>query len=134
MGRGLGERQREVLDRLAAEPPGEWVPLHRLVDDPGDSTELARCRSAVHGLERRGLVVTSRMADPNRMVNTTTVRGYFDDRTGRMAYEAEEAERQWFGLHVMLAGYRDPDDLPMAHRRLRRVVGEDATAVAVSEP
>ena len=114
-----------MLAKLADEPGGTMVPLHQLADDPGDSTELARLRSAIRGLQRRGLVVTSRMADPDRLVPTTTVRGYFDDRTGRMVYLPDQAVREWYGLHVQLAGYRDPDDPPLTPRRLQRMQSDD---------
>lgn len=129
MGRGLGERQREVLDRLAAAPPGEMVPLHRLVDDPGDSVTLARARSAVHGLERRGLVITTRTTDPDRLVDTTAVVGEVD-ASFQMRYAAVPAQRAWFGLHVQLAGYVDPDDEPRQGRRRLRPMFQPAGPTA----
>ena len=76
MGRGLGERQRRVLDHLAS-CGGQWEPLYRLADDPDDPNEMAKARSAVRGLERRGLVRVTSMPDNEygRTVATTVVIG-----------------------------------------------------------
>jgi hypothetical protein len=105
MGRGLGERQREVLERLRelSDEYGGWVPLHRLADDPDDTDAMMRARSAVRGLAARGLVRTMRMTDEDRRVPTTVIVG--EAGAGfAMGYTAEPSDRAWSGLHVRLLG------------------------------
>ena len=101
MGRGLGDRQRAILARLE-ENPGEAIPLHELADDPDDVNEMAKARSAVRGLQRRGLVVAWRDSDPDRLVDTTTIVAEVT-ADWKMAYAAEPNVRAWSGLHVKLA-------------------------------
>lgn len=96
MGRGLGARQREVLSKLDSR---EWTPLHELADDPDNPNEMAKARSAAHGLERRGLVHTCRDTDPNRLVHTTVITA--EVTAGfNMVYVPEPSAREWHGMFV----------------------------------
>lgn len=112
MGRGLGERQRQILDQLG-QHAGYWVPLHELADDPDDRNEMAKARAAVRSLERRGLVDTERMADPRRRIETTSI---YVELTGSLEgglediYTAAPNSRTWFGLHVCRRDPPDPED------------------------
>lgn len=99
MGRGLGDRQRQILDQLK-EADG-WVPLHELADDPDDSNEMAKARSAVRGLERRDLVETMRDTDPDRLVSTTTIEAVATPALTTV-YMPQANARAWYGLHVRL--------------------------------
>lgn len=98
MGRGLGERQRQLLAQLS----DEWTPLWELADDPDDPNEMAKARSAVRGLKRRGLVRTIRMGDPERIVHTTTVEAVVDFSAGPAVYEPVASGREWYGTWVKL--------------------------------
>jgi hypothetical protein len=107
MGRGLGERQRRVLEHLAG--CGEqWEPLYRLADDPDDPNEMAKARSAVRGLERRGLVEVASMPDHeyDRRVPTSVVRAEVGTDWD-MTYRDEPTTRLWSGMHVRLLGPED---------------------------
>lgn len=53
MSRGLGTRQRLILDELEALPPGFGV---RLSEDGNSHAEASALRRAAHSLARRGLV------------------------------------------------------------------------------
>jgi hypothetical protein len=102
MGRGLGERQRELLGRLRQFEKTYWVPLHKLVDDPDDHNEMAKVRSAARGLERRGLVQTiTWMADEDRLIDTTVI-SYENFRGWEPVYEPLPGSRTWVGMHVHL--------------------------------
>ena len=105
MGRGVGERGRELLARLE-EAGGWWTPLYQLADDQ-DVNEMNKTRAAVHRLEQRGLVVTMRNADPERRIDTTVIVGS-EAAGGSMSYEPEPATRAWFGMWVRLTGLKDP--------------------------
>jgi hypothetical protein len=96
--RGLGERQRLMLDQLAGR---DWVPLHELADDPDDPNEMAKARSAARGLERRGLVLIASMTDESRLIDTTVVTGSVGGDWST-SYTAEPTQRVWHGMHVCL--------------------------------
>jgi len=98
MGRGLGERQRQVLDQLAN---GVWTPLWELAEDPDDINEMAKTRSTVRGLERRELVRTMRDADPTRRVDTTVIVGEVLSLAG-VDYTPTPSTRAWYGTWVKL--------------------------------
>jgi hypothetical protein len=101
MGRGLGERQRQLLERLR-QHDGYWVPLHKLADDADDPNEMAAARSAARGLERRGLVRTiTHYPDPGREISTTVIvqEGF---RGWEPLYQPETTTRVWVGMHVHL--------------------------------
>jgi hypothetical protein len=101
MGRGLGERQRQLLDRLR-QHEDYWVPLHKLADDPDDPNEMAKARSAARGLERRGMVRTiTRYTDEERRVDTTVI-SWERMRGWEPIYEPMETTRAWVGMHVHL--------------------------------
>jgi hypothetical protein len=117
MGRGLGERQRQILDHLGRDP-GAWVPLWHLADDPDDPNEMAKARSAVRGLEGHGLVNTARMSDPDRRVDTTVVFAEVGS-DGRVHYYGEPASREWSGMHVRMARKLGPLTAPPSSLRLR---------------
>lgn len=57
MSRGLGSRQRLILDELEALPPGFGV---RLSDGVNTVAERSALRRAAHSLARRGLVTLER--------------------------------------------------------------------------
>jgi hypothetical protein len=65
MSRGLGQRQREIISALET-APDHRLPIHEFCSDLGDDwrdldhnqNEYAKVRSAVRGLQRRGLVFT----------------------------------------------------------------------------
>jgi len=111
MSRGIGVRQRAILQKLA-EQPDHYVPLHELadidgLDDPDERrNEMAKARSAIRGLEKRGLVTTIRDPDPDHRVGTTSVFATLGEDF-RPVYYAEANDRAWYGLWACL---RDPDD------------------------
>ncbi len=75
MGRGIGQRGRGLLAALAEGPAGQYVPLHELSEPDvlSESCDKTNARSALHLLERRGLVDTIRDTDPDRRVTTSTI-------------------------------------------------------------
>jgi len=64
MGRGLGERQRNILQHL--EDNGGAAFVSDLCTDPDDQNERKYVLTALKGLERRGLVHTERRGNPDR--------------------------------------------------------------------
>ncbi len=58
------------------------MPLWQLADDPDDPNEMAKARSAVVGLERRGLVEVWQDQDPKRRSMTAR-------RVQRVAYNGD---------------------------------------------
>jgi hypothetical protein len=103
--RGLGERQRQLLARL----DDEWIPLWQLAGDPDDANEMAKARSAVRGLERRGMVVTCRMSDPARLVSTNVIMVTGTVGSGwTPCYGREATSREWHGLWVRLSPQHGP--------------------------
>jgi hypothetical protein len=120
MGRGLGERQRAILEHLT----DEWQPLWQLAADPDDANEMNKARSAVRGLERRGLVRTCQMSDPDRLVDTRTITAIgFNGWTP--VYGPTENSREWYGLWVRLRSTDQP--LPLKSHRLPRVTPAGST-------
>jgi hypothetical protein len=109
--RGLGTRQRAILEQLAAQP-GRYVPLHELadaegLDDPDERrNEMAKARAAVRSLERRGLVKTIRGPDHSHLIDTTVIVSAVGSDL-RLVYYAEANVRAWHGLWACL---RDPGD------------------------
>jgi hypothetical protein len=79
------------------------IPLYELADDADDpderKNEMAKARSAVRALERRGLVHTIRMADPYHLVDTTTIMSEVR-ADWSIAYVAEPNTRAWYGTFV----------------------------------
>jgi hypothetical protein len=110
MSRGLGQRQLHVIAALyelqqaaAPEDPEEdvMVPLYKLADDPDDPNEMAKARSAVRGLQQRGLVYVDRGADPDRLIESTVI-GVERYRGTTPIYEPIPSSRAWSGLHAQL--------------------------------
>jgi Asp-tRNA(Asn)/Glu-tRNA(Gln) amidotransferase A subunit family amidase len=97
-----GRCQRQIL--AALEVAGHALPIHEFADLEEDATywhienELAKVRSAVRGLERRGLVHTFRDSDPGRQVKTRIGSGNYLD-----GYQPYETTRAWSGTWVALA-------------------------------
>lgn len=76
------------------------MPLWELADDPDDPNEMAKARSAVSGLERRGLVGVWRGQDPSRRTETNRVQ-YVGSPPVLAVAPAVPAV--WFGMWVELS-------------------------------
>jgi hypothetical protein len=96
----MGDRQHQILVQLVGRG---WTPLWELADDPDDPNEMAKARSAVRGLERRGFVRTMRDADPDRLVSTTVIIGEVGSLAGGVDYVPMPSSRAWYGTWVVLA-------------------------------
>ncbi len=98
------------------------MPLHALADGD-DPNEMAKARSAVRGLERRGLVETMRRPDPDKLVPTTAIVAAVGDGF-QVSYHPEPTTRQWSGMHVRIrtastpTGDSDQGDLAARVARL----------------
>jgi hypothetical protein len=110
MGRGLGQRQRKILDRLRE--ADDDLPLWKLADNPDEPNEMAKARSAVRGLERRGLVDTWQDHDPRRRVEIRRVQLVGWPPVYALA---PAIPRAWFGMWVELR--TTPKTSPTSRRR-----------------